>query len=260
MTFDQYKDRYSIRPLVSYDNRYWYCKEYYMASNKFAFPSSFFRTHLPYYEVPYYSDYLMDEVFENRTQQFLCFKTYPKPPKTTRLICEAFRYIVGSNYSSYSNEVTYNVYTSLFDTLSKSKGGDIYISTRFFSSPHFINVLDIDDGSYLDKILYHLSYNGIGFALYESSPGRYWIILDIITESNFLYVSGFYNSIPGVDPKFLELCSKLNEYPKLRALYKKDKPYPVKFLKSTIESPEVTAYVSAFNQHWVEQAYTRLLK
>lgn len=105
-----------------------------------------------------------------------------------------------------------------------------------------VMVLDCDDTQSMIAAVASLKHRNIGWAGIESSPGRYWLITDLV--GHFHTIFPIIRAIPGVDKRYIRHCWKYSRF-SLRAI-RRTTAKPQFGETSDLKDDRVIAWLKAF--------------
>jgi hypothetical protein len=110
-----------------------------------------------------------------------------------------------------------------------------------------ILVLDLDNGGF-DYTSDFLHKNQIPYALFESTPKKYWFILDIVSK-DFALIDSISDSIHHQDKRYTRF-SRYRKTIHIRGEFRNDKP-PV-LIANNLESYLSKKFLELFINHWLD--------
>lgn len=116
----------------------------------------------------------------------------------------------------------------------------------WFVVPKQVLLLDCDGTAEMLAACNQLKFLELGYALIQSSPGRYWVVVDKVSDFYTLY--NIANCIPGVDDEYMKLAKSHGMF------YLRLTPWEGK--RPLFEGPEglsdplVVEWYNAFEELW----------
>lgn len=119
-------------------------------------------------------------------------------------------------------------------------------SGNWFRWPHHVLLLDCDSTGSMLAACNTLAEYQIGYALIQSSPSHYWLVVDKVGKYDDL--TDFAKRIPGVDDKYLKFANNHNKF------YLRISPYLGKIAlfqgSDGLKNKKAIAWYNEFEELW----------
>jgi hypothetical protein len=122
---------------------------------------------------------------------------------------------IESEYSSRTY-LKYSTFLNIYNRLLKGKLTKTYIISKF-NNIHY-PIIDVDDPTQILPLIKSLNKMHIGFEIFQSSPGHYWVIMDMVFK-NYWETNTLRRMLQNFgDQQYHTLCEESKHYP-IRATY-----------------------------------------